>query len=164
MAEDRLAPRAMHSLELRVLCGSIWKTYETVLMKIGILDPPPISQIEARGMFDIFRCYAHLRKNCFIWERTGSMIAQNCYLFIVQERSHYSSRQSMLKSYSEFPERIFLCFSMFYNNFIVAFLLQFIDRSKLGLFFSKSSEQNFSICSSRFLHPTCRRWFWKITF
>jgi hypothetical protein len=66
MADDKLAPRAMHSLEFRVLCGSISKAYETVLMKIGILDPPPISYIEARGMCDIFRCCAHLKKKCFI--------------------------------------------------------------------------------------------------
>jgi hypothetical protein len=45
IAECRAAPLAMHSLELRVLEGYIPKTEETVLIKQGILEPPPTSSM-----------------------------------------------------------------------------------------------------------------------
>jgi hypothetical protein len=45
IAEIKAAPRAMDSLEFKVLEGSIPKTEDTVLMKLGIREPPPNSSM-----------------------------------------------------------------------------------------------------------------------
>lgn len=95
----------------------------TVFMKIGILEPPPINSIaETSIAFYFIDCDASL-KNCFSWFIKGEIISSNYYLFMVKEISQSYKRHSMLKSYSEFPDRILRCFSIFCNSFIVAFLL-----------------------------------------
>jgi hypothetical protein len=45
IAEISAAPRAMHSLELRVLEGSTPYTYSISFIITGILVPPPISSM-----------------------------------------------------------------------------------------------------------------------
>lgn len=45
MAEPKAAPLAIHSLEFKVLEGSISNESETSLMMQGILEPPPMSSM-----------------------------------------------------------------------------------------------------------------------
>ena len=83
IAEISAAPRAMHSLELRVLEGSTPYTYSISFIITGILVPPPISSMWLILMFICLISPKKSSKSCLNFNVIGKQIFSNSYLFMV---------------------------------------------------------------------------------